>query len=128
MVVQADAPARMQPEDILKLNVMNGQGQLVPLSAFVDDALDQRPDADHPLQRLPGMRESPATPPGYSTGRRDGRWNVWRRSCRPVSATTGPGRRARKSSRARRPCLYARDPGGVPALAALYESWSIRCR
>ena len=35
VVVQADAPARMQPEQILALNVTNTQGQSVPLSAFV---------------------------------------------------------------------------------------------
>jgi multidrug efflux pump len=34
VIVQADAPARMQPEDLLKLNVLNGAGQPVPLSAF----------------------------------------------------------------------------------------------
>ncbi|MFX8160724.1 efflux RND transporter permease subunit, partial [Acinetobacter baumannii] len=34
VIVQADAPARMQPEDLLQLNVLNGAGQPVPLSAF----------------------------------------------------------------------------------------------
>ncbi len=34
VVVQADAPARMQPDDLLKLNASNTQGEPVPLSAF----------------------------------------------------------------------------------------------
>ncbi|HRN05773.1 MAG TPA: efflux RND transporter permease subunit, partial [Ottowia sp.] len=34
VVVQADAAARMQPEDILRLTVQNSAGQAVPLSAF----------------------------------------------------------------------------------------------
>jgi multidrug efflux pump len=34
VIVQADAPARMQPEDLLRLNVLNSAGQPVPLSAF----------------------------------------------------------------------------------------------
>ncbi len=35
VVVQADAPARMQPADLLKLNAHNTQGNPVPLSSFV---------------------------------------------------------------------------------------------
>ena len=35
MTLMADAPARMQPEDLLKLSVLNNKGQNVMLSAFV---------------------------------------------------------------------------------------------
>jgi len=34
VIVQAEAQARMQPEDLLKLNVLNTAGQPVPLAAF----------------------------------------------------------------------------------------------
>jgi multidrug efflux pump subunit AcrB len=34
VVVQADAPDRMQPEDLLRLNALNTKGQPVPLSSF----------------------------------------------------------------------------------------------
>src|ERR1700712_1352204 len=34
VVVQADAPARMQPEDLMQLNVLSTQGKVVPMSAF----------------------------------------------------------------------------------------------
>ena len=53
VVVQADAPARMQPEDLLRINVVNSKAQAVPLSAFATTQVDHRPDADRALQRLP---------------------------------------------------------------------------
>ncbi|WP_144026929.1 efflux RND transporter permease subunit, partial [Azospirillum brasilense] len=34
VVVQADAAARMRPESVLDLPVLNNQGQTVPMSAF----------------------------------------------------------------------------------------------
>ncbi|MEY2684854.1 MAG: Multidrug export protein AcrF, partial [Pseudomonadota bacterium] len=34
VVVQADATARMQPSDVLRVNAVNNKGQAVPLSAF----------------------------------------------------------------------------------------------
>jgi multidrug efflux pump len=68
VVVQADAPARMQPEDILQLNTANQQGKLVPLSAFattrwVNGAMQTIRYNGYPAMRISG---SPA--PGYSTG------------------------------------------------------------
>ena len=34
VVVQADAPTRMQPDDLLRINALSSAGQPVPLSAF----------------------------------------------------------------------------------------------
>ncbi len=34
VVVQADAPSRMQPADLLKITAPNNKGEAVPLSAF----------------------------------------------------------------------------------------------
>jgi multidrug efflux pump len=51
VVVQADAPARMQPDDLLKLNASNTQGLPVPLSAFATTKWVT--GADGALQRLP---------------------------------------------------------------------------
>jgi multidrug efflux pump len=53
VVVQADAPARMQPDDLLRLSVANNKGQAVPLSAFASTRWITGPDADRALQRLP---------------------------------------------------------------------------
>ena len=35
MMVQADAPFRMQPEDIGRLKVRNSAGDMIPLSALL---------------------------------------------------------------------------------------------
>ena len=68
VVVQADAPARMQPDDLLKLNAINTGGQPVPLAAFastrwVKGAMQTVRYNGYPAMRIDG---SPA--PGYSTG------------------------------------------------------------
>jgi multidrug efflux pump len=68
VIVQADAPARMQPEDLLKLNVLNNAGQPVPLSAFasgrwVTGAMQTVRYNGYPAMRIQG---EPAK--GVSTG------------------------------------------------------------
>jgi len=68
VVVQADAPARMQPEDLLALNVGNAQGKPVPLSAFaatrwVTGAMQTVRYNGYPAMRIGGQAA-----PGYSTG------------------------------------------------------------
>ena len=68
VVVQADAPARMQPEDLLALNVGNAQGRPVPLSAFaatrwVSGAMQTVRYNGYPAMRIGGQAAS-----GYSTG------------------------------------------------------------
>jgi len=68
VIVQADAPARMQPEDLLRLVVTNSKGQAVPLSAFatprwVTGAMQTVRYNGYPAMRIGG---SAAT--GYSTG------------------------------------------------------------
>ena len=69
-----------------------------------DDALDHRPDADRSATTATRRCASAARPrPATAPATRWPRWSGWRRSCRPASATSGPGSRARRSSRARRP-------------------------
>ncbi len=68
VVVQADAPARMQPEDLLALTVSNAQGKPVPLSAFavtrwVTGAMQTVRYNGYPAMRIGGQAA-----PGYSTG------------------------------------------------------------
>ncbi|MEO7548925.1 MAG: efflux RND transporter permease subunit, partial [Ramlibacter sp.] len=68
VVVQADAPARMQPSDILRLTTVNGQGRAVPLSAFattrwVTGAMQTVRYNGYPAMRISGMAA-----PGYSSG------------------------------------------------------------
>ena len=68
VVVQADAPARMQSDDLLRLSVPNRTGQSVPLSAFastrwVTGAMQTVRFNGYPSMRIGGNAAS-----GYSTG------------------------------------------------------------
>ena len=68
VVVQADAPARMQPDDLLKLNVANRQGQMVPLAAFASTRWVTGAMQTVRYNGYPAMRISGSAAPGYSTG------------------------------------------------------------
>ena len=68
VVVQADAPARMQPDDLLKLNASNTQGKPVPLSAFASTKWVKGAQQTVRYNGYPAMRISGSPAPGYSTG------------------------------------------------------------
>ena len=68
VVVQADAPARMQPEDLLKLTAPNAQGQSVPLSAFATTRWITGAQQTVRYNGYPSMRISGDAAPGQSTG------------------------------------------------------------
>ncbi len=68
VVVQADAPARMQPDDLLRLSVPNNKGQTVPLSAFATTRWVTGAMQTVRYNGYPSMRISGSAAPGYSTG------------------------------------------------------------
>lgn len=68
VVVQADAPARMQPEDLLKLNASNSQGMPVPLSTFATTRWITGPQQTVRYNGYPAIRISGSAAPGYSSG------------------------------------------------------------
>ncbi|MDB5931810.1 MAG: transporter, hydrophobe/amphiphile efflux family [Polaromonas sp.] len=68
VVVQADAPARMQPDDLLRLNASNSQGASVPLSAFATTRWIKGPMQTVRYNGYPAMRISGSAAAGYSTG------------------------------------------------------------
>ena len=68
VVVQADAPARMQPEDVLRITVNNSQGKAVPLSAFATTRWVTGPMQTVRYNGYPAMRISGSAAPGQSTG------------------------------------------------------------
>ncbi len=127
VVVQADAPARMQPGDLLQLNTANQQGKLVPLSAFattrwVNGAMQTVRYNGYPAMRISG---SPA--PGYSTG-------VAMDEMERLAAQLPQGfgyewtgqSREEKLAGSQAMILYGFAILSVfLCLAALYESWSI---
>jgi len=68
VVVQADAPARMQPEDLLKLNASNSSGKPVPLSAFATTRWITGAMQTVRYNGYPSMRIGGSAAPGFSTG------------------------------------------------------------
>ena len=68
VVVQADAPARMQPDDLLRLNASNSRGEPVPLSAFATTRWVNGAQQTVRYNGYPAMRISGAPAPGLSTG------------------------------------------------------------
>ncbi len=68
VVVQADAPSRMQPDDLLKINALNSQGQPVPLSAFASTHWINGPAQTVRYNGYPTMRIAGDAAPGQSTG------------------------------------------------------------
>ena len=68
VVVQADAPARMQPEDLLRLTVPNSRGQQVPLSAFAKTRWEKGAMQTVRYNGYPAMRIGGSAAPGYTTG------------------------------------------------------------
>ena len=68
VVVQADAPSRMQPDDLLRINALNTRGQPVPLSAFATTRWINGPVQTVRYNGYPTMRISGDAAPGQSTG------------------------------------------------------------
>ena len=68
VVVQSDAPGRMQPDDLLRLNATNAQGQPVPLSAFASTKWVKGAQQTVRYNGYPAMRISGEPAPGYSSG------------------------------------------------------------
>ncbi|OZI17759.1 multidrug efflux RND transporter permease subunit [Bordetella genomosp. 7] len=66
--VQAEARHRMQVEDILRMNVNNNQGGMVPLSSFVTAKWTQGPVQVVRYNSYESMRISGDAAPGYTSG------------------------------------------------------------
>ena len=127
VVVQADAPGRMQPDDILKLNVMNSQGKLVPMSAFATTRWISGAMQTIRYNGYPAMRISGDAAKGFSTG--DAIAEMERIASQLPAGFgfewTGQTREE-KLAGSQAIILYAFAIMAVfLALAALYESWSI---
>jgi len=127
VVVQADAPARMQPEDVLKLNASNNRGQLVPLSAFASTRWVTGAMQTVRYNGYPAMRIGGSAAPGFSTG--DAIVEMERLATQLPRGFgyewTGQSREE-KLAGAQAFVLYGFAILAVfLCLAALYESWSI---
>ena len=127
VIVQADAKARMQPEDLLQLNVLNGAGQPVPLSSFatskwVTGAMQTVRYNGYPSMRIQG---EPAK--GVSTGAAIAEMEKLAAELPSGFGFEWTGQsREEKLSGSTALILFAFSLLAVfLCLAALYESWSI---
>ena len=68
VTVQADQDARMQTSDLLRLNVRNNNGGMVPLSAFASVEWRKGPSQIVGYNGYPSIRISGEAAPGYSSG------------------------------------------------------------
>ena len=127
VIIQADARARMQVEDILKLYVRNNAGGMVPLGEVVTPVW-----TDAPLQLVrykgyPSVRIAGSAAPGVSSGEAMAAMEALVARLPPGFAVewTGQSLQERESA-AQAPMLIALSMLVVfLVLAALYESWAI---
>ncbi len=68
VLIQADQGNRMQADDLLKLNVRNAQGGMVPLGAFARIDWSKGPLQVVAYNGYPAIRISGGAAPGYSSG------------------------------------------------------------
>ncbi len=127
VVVQADAPSRMQPEDLLRLNALNSAGQPVPLSAFATTEWIVGTMQAVRYNGYPTMRIAGEPAKGVSTGAAIAEMERLAAGLPAGFATEWTGvSREEKLSGATALILFGFSLLSVfLCLAALYESWSI---
>ncbi|MDP2018827.1 efflux RND transporter permease subunit, partial [Hydrogenophaga sp.] len=127
VIVQADAPARMQPEDLLRLNVVNNKAQAVPLSAFATTSWITGPMQTVRYNGYPSMRISGSAAPGASTGAAIAEMERLAAQLPQGIGYEWTGQtREEKLAGSQAIILYAFAILAVfLCLAALYESWTI---
>ena len=127
VIIQADAPARMQVDDILRLYVRNTAGGMVPLGEVVRPRWADAPLQMQRYQGYPAVRISGTAAPGVSSGEAMAEMERLAAQLPPgfVIEWTGQSLQERQSA-AQAPLLMALSMLVVfLVLAALYESWAI---
>jgi multidrug efflux pump len=127
VIVQADAANRMQPDDLLRLNVTNSAGQAVPLSSIASTRWINGPMQTIRYNGYPTMRIAGDAAPGYSTG---GAMDEMERLAQQLPPGfgfewTGQSREERLSGSTATILLAFSLLAVFLCLSALYESWSI---
>jgi multidrug efflux pump len=127
VLVQADAPARMQPDDVLQLNASNAAGKPVPLSAFATTRWVTGAMQTVRYNGYPAMRISGGPAPGNSTGAAMAEMERLAAQLPPGFGYEWTGQsREEKLAGSQAIILYGFAILAVfLCLAALYESWSI---
>jgi multidrug efflux pump len=127
VVVQGDVPYRMQPSDLEDWYLRNGEGAMVPYSAFASGEWAQGAQQLQRYNGVPAMNVQGNAAPGFSTG--DAMAVLERLAARLgegfTGAWTGLSYEERQAG-GNAALLYGLSMLVVfLSLAALYESWSI---
>ncbi|MBY0241654.1 MAG: efflux RND transporter permease subunit [Burkholderiaceae bacterium] len=127
VIAQADAPRRLQPEDILRIHVKSASGAMVPLASFasstwVSGAMQLVRYNGYPAIRLSGDAQA-----GYSTGEAMDELERLAQQLPPGFGIEWTGQSLEeKTSGSQAPALFALSMlAAFLVLAALYESESI---
>lgn len=127
VIVQAEAKARMQLDDVLDLRVRNASGGMVPLREVVTPVWSETPQQMMRFSGFPAVRISGGAAPGISSG---AAMDEMERLIAQLpkgfaAAWTGASLQERQSAE-QAPLLMLLSALVVfLVLAALYESWSI---
>ncbi|MGO2580418.1 MAG: efflux RND transporter permease subunit, partial [Halomonas sp.] len=127
VIMQADASARMQVGDVLKLHVRNSRGGMVSMSEVVTPVWDETPLQMVRYLGYPATSISGSAAAGASTGDAMAEMERLAQQLTPgfAVAWTGQSLQERQSA-AQAPMLVALSILAVfLVLAALYESWTI---
>ena len=127
VIVQADAPDRMTADDLLRLSVVNGKGQTIPLSAVATSKWTTGPIQTVRYNGYPTMRIAGDAAPGRSTGEA---MDEMERIAAKLPAGfgfewTGQSREERLSGSTATILLVFSMVAVFLCLSALYESWTI---
>ncbi|WP_404684633.1 multidrug efflux RND transporter permease subunit [Raoultella terrigena] len=127
VIVQADAPHRMQPEQLLALSVKNRAGQMLPLATFVTLSWNVTPQQLSRYQGYPAIRITGSAAAGQSTGNAMKAMEALSQQLPSGFAGEWAGSSLQeKESASQLPGLIVLSVLVVfMVLAALYESWSV---
>ncbi|MBV7535878.1 efflux RND transporter permease subunit [Duganella sp. sic0402] len=127
VIVQADAPRRLQPQDILQLNVRSASGAMVPFSSFASSRWIQGPVQLVRYNGYPAIKLTGDAAPGRSTGEAMAELERLAQQLPPGFGIEWTGQSLEeKTSGSQAPMLFALSLlAAFLVLAALYESESI---
>ena len=127
VLVQAEAASRMQPDDLLQLNVVNNEGRAVPLSTFMKTNWNTGAMQMVRYNGYPAMKIAGDASPGRSTGEAMDEMERLAAELPKGFAFewTGQSREERLAGSAAMVLYVFAILAVFLCLAALYESWTI---
>lgn len=127
VIIQADAHARMQLDDVLSLRVRNANGGMVPLREVVTPVWGESPQQMIRFQGFPAVRISGEASSGFSSGAAMAEMErlVTQLPKGFAIAWTGLSLQERQSASQAPMLMLLSGLVVFLVLAALYESWSI---